>query len=100
MKEVSMEILNSARKWCQEQYNKRRGEYTWHVSFLATEILEEAEKKFNLNTFGVEGFSSVTGKHCVDYLNTGETYGTTIIFRSKGEKFSVGCWVISYEFRP
>lgn len=65
-----------------------------HHSFLAAEAMEKIEKAFNLPTSGVEGWSRNFGRSGVSYLNTGDTYGTTIVCNStrNDARFSVGCW--------
>lgn len=53
-----------------------------HRSFVANDVLVEAEAKFRLGTHGVEGWSSECGASGVQYLNTGNLYDRTIYIRS------------------
>lgn len=76
-----IETLTKARAWCVKEYSKRSKEDTRHPSFLAGEILAEAEGKFAIPSYGVEGyaFTSVRG---MQYLNFGDPYDATIVVTS------------------
>jgi len=67
---MSVSKMKQARAWCARQFAKRRNEHV-HASFLAREILEEADAKFGLGSDGVEGWSSRSGETGVQYLNFG-----------------------------
>jgi hypothetical protein len=87
--------LDKARRYARSRYNYWRGvpEYRFaHCSHAAARALEDTERQFpDLGTFGVEGFCWST-QSGVSYLNTGDTYGLTILFRSDSERFWVGTW--------
>ena len=85
--------LQRARRWCAHQYSQRRADrFGEHPSHLASEILTEAESRYDLDTFGVEGFCSDCGRCGCSYLNAGDTYDETILFFSETERFRLGCW--------
>lgn len=77
-----VEKLKRARAWCARQYQKRREDRRYeHPSFLAKEVLEEADKKFALESFGAEGWADeANGRYDtgVNYLNFGDTYTPTV----------------------
>lgn len=86
--------LERAIGYCRRQYALRIGGHNAHCSFLAAEIMQEAEKRFNLPTYGVEGFA-INMDSGVEYLNTGDSYGRTILFRSRSRwigRWSLGAW--------
>ena len=74
--------LEEARKFAQEKFKElREGDHKWawrHASHAAAEALWQAEKKFSLDTFGVEGFCDPVGQEGFSYLNKGETYALTL----------------------
>lgn len=94
MEAVSYETLKKARAWARREFNKRQKNSYGHPSFLVREVLEEADRKFNLGSFGVEGWSNRSGSGGVEYLNMGDPYDTTIYVRTTpwSARFSVGCW--------
>ena len=72
-------------------FERNRAEHFGHVSHLAGDALEHAEKIYNRFDgsalfFGVEGIP----EHCAQYLNTGETYDSTVCFQDG--KFFVSSW--------
>ena len=71
-----------ARDWCAKEYAKRAKDDARHPSFLASELLEQAEAKFGLASFGVEGWSTGYGSGGVSYLNYGDPYDATIVART------------------
>ena len=75
--------LERAYNWARRAYARRRSEPLLfeHCSHTAAKVMEEAEKRFDLPTHGVEGFN-INMDSSVQYLNTGDTYGRTIIFKS------------------
>lgn len=88
----SEDTLIKARLWCARQFAKRYDRAS-HASFLAAEILEEADARFALNSHGVEGWSSETGASGCDYLNMGDSYAATLYVKTQrySARFSVGC---------
>lgn len=76
----------------QKYYDERVADECRHLSFLATEALEEAQKAFEESTgwdaefYGVEG----SAEHHYLYLNTGDTYKNTLLFQNG--KFFERCW--------
>lgn len=75
------ENLKRAARWVRRQLTKRRDPYS-HPSHLAAVILKEAEEKFGLESFGVEGWADSVGSKGVQYLNFGDPYSPTIVVRS------------------
>ena len=79
---VTEETLNSARRYARKMFNKLREDQKWdgHASHAAAEALRLTEEKFDLGTFGVEGFcdQNDTRGGGFSYLNTGDTYGRTV----------------------
>lgn len=96
--------LTKALRYCRKEYNRLRedNQFCHHCSFDATEAMELTEKRFpDLGTFGVEGScfkdSYTSG---LSYLNSGDTYEVTILFRSDRERFWVGSWGDFVERHP
>lgn len=87
-----MENLEKALKWVRREYSKRRD--SGHPSHVASAILEEAESKFDLKTCGTEGFCDEVGDKGVTYLNTGDSYGQTLLAITSRYSctFKIGCW--------
>lgn len=86
--------LQRARRWCAREFAKRRKPYE-HASFVASEVLKEAEERFELGTFGVEGFTlDEGGREGVSYLNAGDSYALTLCVRTdlSTARFGVRCW--------
>lgn len=85
--------LRAAREWAVRSFAER---HNWrrHPSHLAARILEEAAEKFDIDHYGVEGFSDEFGNHGVSYLNMGDPYITTLLVRTSPStaRFSVGAW--------
>jgi hypothetical protein len=94
----SHETLRKARLWCARQFAKR---YTRnnHASHLASEILMEADKRFSLESFGDEGWCDDVGSDGVSYLNTGDSYTTTITCETshRSARFRVECYADAVE---
>ena len=90
-----MEEINfkKARAYCRKKYNElRSGEFRYsHNSFAASKALELTDEKFNIG-YGVEGDCELNGENHFDilYINTGDTYNTTICFING--KFFISCW--------
>ena len=81
--EATLALLKRARRWCVREFAKRRKPYE-HASHVASEVLLEAEKLFELGTFGVEGFTfpESNGRAGVSYLNAGDSYVLTLCVRT------------------
>jgi len=93
--------LTRAIAYCRKEYRKRREHEHCHTSHTASDVMGECERLFpDLGTFGVEGFCDDIGNHGVSYLNTGDTYGRTIIFRSESQRWSLGDWGSIVEAAP
>lgn len=75
------ENLKRAARWVRRQLTKRHDPNS-HPSHLAAVVLKEAEEKFGLESFGVEGWADGVGAKGVQYLNFGDPYSPTIIVRS------------------
>lgn len=89
-----MDSMEKAIAWCRREYLKRRKETHFHCSHTAAEVMADAEKRFDLGTFGVEGFA-INSDAGLQYLNTGDTYARTILFRASSCNFgrwSLGSW--------
>lgn len=76
----SMEQLEKARAWMRREFNKRYDGYS-HPSHTAAKVMEDADRHFGLNSFGVEGWST-SMRNGIQYLNFGDTYDPTIVARS------------------
>lgn len=74
-------------RWCRAEFNKRWDGWE-HPSHLADKLLEEADKKFELRSYGVEGQSNSTGRSGFSYLNYGDPYIPTIVARTSPTKVS------------
>lgn len=72
-----------------------------HASFNASEALEYAEALHGSPTFGVEG-SCWTMHDGISYLNTGDTYETTVyaLTHRYDARFYVGSWGDYVERHP
>jgi hypothetical protein len=91
--ESRLDYLKRVAKWCREQYKRQRQTESCHPSHTADEVMRDAEKRFtDLGTFGVEGWCDDCGRGGWQYLNAGDPYSLTLLFSSKSERFSVGCW--------
>ncbi len=91
-----------ALKWVKKEWKKRSEDLREHPSFLACKILEEAEKQFNLPTYGTEGFCGQDWgdyQSGVSYLNTGDTYDTTLVctYFNGVVRFKIDSWGDTYE---
>ena len=81
--ETREQYLTKARRYCAERlvhYNEQEG---CHESHNVARAMEDTEKRYvDLCTFGVEGDCALNGEGCIDiqYLNTGDTYDTTIVY--------------------
>jgi len=63
--------------------NENKGERitqsnSFHPSHVACKMLQEANEIFELDYYGVEGWSLDSGKKGVNYLNSGDPYVPTI----------------------
>lgn len=91
--ESDEEYLAKMLAYCKREYKRRREIEVCHCSHTASDVMQECERLFpDSGTFGVEGFCDHCGNHGVSYLNTGDTYGRTILFQSNSGRWSVGCW--------
>lgn len=83
-------------KFCRREYAKRRQTERCHCSLTAEAVLALAEETFHSPTYGVEGFASPRSMYRgIQFLNTGDTYATTVIFRAMGRddgRWSIGSW--------
>lgn len=86
---MNQETLQRAARWISKQMSAAKSVSTDHPSFAAQRILVEADKKFALGSYGVEGWSDVTGRSGVQYLNYGGPYEPTIVVRTSPNRFSV-----------
>jgi hypothetical protein len=87
-------VLTAVRREYQKLV-KADGSYPSHRSFYAENAMEAVEASMNLPTYGVEGWArGVRGSKGVHYLNTGDSYDTTIVCVSEPNRatFRVGCW--------
>lgn|SRR5512135_1373533 len=80
------EKLQQAAKWIRRELTKR--DDGSHPSHLASKVLEEADKKFNLGSYGVEGWSK-SPRFGYQYLNYGDPYDATIVVRSNPTRATV-----------
>ena len=81
------------RKWTRAKYTELRNDehrrWNGHPSHAAAEAIRLAGEHFNLG-HGSEGFCDQSnGRHGITYLTMGDTYDTTIVFRSESERFEV-----------
>jgi hypothetical protein len=83
---ATKEKLQQAAKWIRRELSKR-GDSS-HPSHLASKVLEEADKKFNLGSYGVEGWAKSPSLG-YPYLNYGDPYDATIVVRSNPTKATV-----------
>jgi len=96
--ESRREYLERVRAFCKREYKKRRQTERCHTSHTACDVLKEAEKLFpDLGTFSVEGWCDDCGRDGISYLNAGDTYELTILFRSSSQRFFIDCWGDTYE---
>jgi hypothetical protein len=91
----NLPALRLARDWASRQYSRRSRDDRRHPSFLADEILLEADEKFGLDSYGVEGWARSPTKG-VSYLKFGDSYDPTIVVQtsSTGARFflAIGGW--------
>ena len=87
-KKFWVRVRNYARRYYNRELPNHIGEHTSH---LASEALEAAGKHFKVG-YGVEGFCDECGREGVSYINMGDTYSTTVLFDTRTEQFSIGCW--------
>lgn len=89
---MSGDTVVKARRWCSEYYRKNKPDHRGeHPSHLASEAINLACTKFGIG-YGAEGFCWDCGRHGITYLNMGDTYEWTVLFDSRTERFSTGCW--------
>lgn len=76
--------LNQARAYARRRFNALLATPDYrhcHISHCAAKALEETEKRFtDLGTFGVEGTTSDQDAFTIQYLNTGDSYESTICY--------------------
>ncbi|HSX23309.1 MAG TPA: hypothetical protein VLE97_11100 [Gaiellaceae bacterium] len=82
----SKEKLQQAAKWVRRELTKR--DDGSHPSHLASKVLEEADEKFALGSYGVEGWSK-SPRFGYQYLNYGDPYDPTIVVRSNPTRATV-----------
>jgi hypothetical protein len=82
----SKEKLQQAAKWIRRELTKRADRS--HPSHLASRVLEEADEKFQLGSFGVEGWAK-SPSIGYQYLNYGDSYDPTIVVRSNPTRATV-----------
>ena len=84
--ETTEQYLKAALAYCRRRFDKIREDdgYRSHESHAVAQALGETEQRFtDLNTFGAEGDCASNGEDhvTIQYLNTGDTYDLTIIYR-------------------
>lgn len=80
------EKFQQAAKWIRRELTKR--DDGSHPSHLAAKVLEEANQKFGLGSYGVEGWAK--SPHLgYQYLNYGDPYDATIVVRSNPTRATV-----------
>jgi hypothetical protein len=81
-----------ARRFASDYFRKHRHdpENFGHPSHLAAKALKAADDKFSIG-YGVEGFA-VGDNDSISYINTGDSYGYTVLFDSRSRRFSTGTW--------
>jgi hypothetical protein len=96
------DFWEKALKFAKAEYKKFRQHDTRHPSHTASMVLSSTERFFpELKTHGVEGFAlDAGGRDGLTYLNTGDTYQRTILFRSKSERMWLGSWGDFVESNP
>jgi len=82
--------LERARNWTRKRFNALREGERCHPSHHAAQAMKEAEKRYQLETFGVEGDCTENGGIDIIYLNTGDTYALTIVYHDN--KFKLTSW--------
>lgn len=82
----SKEKLQQAAKWIRREITKR--DDGSHPSHLASKVLEEADDKFGLGSYGVEGWAK-SPRLGYQYLNYGDPYDPTIVVRSNPTQATV-----------
>jgi hypothetical protein len=82
---------NEILKEIRTKYNKARQNESCHNSHTASRVMREVAESHGVG-YGIEGFCDDVGRHGISYINMGDTYDTTIIFRSESERFSIGDW--------
>lgn len=93
--ETRIEYLKRALKYAAAEFT-RGFRHGWHsdthdLEQLVERILEHTERVFvDLKTHGVE-FVELGGGHYL-YLNTGDSYGVTILWNDLTGKFRIGSW--------
>ena len=100
--ESVQDFWKKALKFAREEYKKRRQHDTRHPSHAVSVALSVTERCFpELKTHGVEGICfDAGGRDGLTYLNTGDSYGRTILFRSKTERMWLGSWGDFVERNP
>lgn len=93
MARVDSDLVVKARRFASEWYRKNKTDYRWagHPSHAASEAIRLAGEKFGIG-YGPEGFCWDNGRDGITYLNMGDTYEYTVLFDSRSERFSTGCW--------
>ncbi len=84
--------IRSIRRWTRRKYNELResGYYSGHCSHAASEALNQASAHFQFGA-GADGWCDECGREGWSYINTGDSYDTTILFSSESERFVISC---------
>lgn len=88
---VDIETVRKARAYASRYFRRHRDDRRGHSSHLASEAITNAGKRFGIG-FGCEAFCWDCGREGISYLNMGDTYDATVLFDSRNERFTVGCW--------
>src|SRR5688572_1931051 len=92
MPRVQADQVVRARRFASDYYRKHRDEFQGsHPSHLASKAIKAAGEKYGIG-YGPEGFCWNCGREGITYLNMGDTYEYTVLFDSRTERFSTGCY--------
>jgi hypothetical protein len=81
--DIDIKTLKKARAYAARRYSELLDtpEFSCcHKSHAVARALEDTEKRFALETFGVEGDCELNGGIDIQYLNTGDTYAPTVCY--------------------
>ena len=97
MQSIESTVRRLARKRFNEIYDGNE-----HASFAACEALKWAASKAGFVHCGVEGICDEVGTNGVSYLNTGDTYNTTVLATTGrySVRFWIGCYADAVERNP
>ena len=89
---MANDIISKARRYASEYFRREKPNHVGsHHSHLAAEAINAAGKHFGIG-FGAEGFCWDCGRDGITYLNMGDTYLRTVLFDSRTNRFTTGCW--------